>query len=378
MDEDKLPIKVDATFKGNLADITKLGAKIIDTLANACGVVYEPVNKVLNAKADATAKLIEVRGNIEAEAMRKVLERFISQQLRQQRNVDEIVSKAILDKDAGPVSDQSCDPDWVNEFVDCSKNVSDEQMQALLARILAGEVAQPGKFSRRTMNFVKTLSRSELETFARVCGFVWTANQATYFIPRDEYQLGSGHFEEPTFGDIQLCRTIGLLHSEASYKFRSGTSIHFAGNKYVIADGKSLEIAAYPLSQTGMELVPAIKHQPLRSAVWCWLPRWAHALATTPELPPPKTVVKAKELPTLDDASLKNLLNSTVEHLNFWGPGSEESHAADVDEVMTLYRLQRIKDATKAYMTVREEVLRRNPEMESELAPLNFPHEEQS
>src|SRR5579862_6860612 len=168
-DEPKLPIKVDATIKGNLADITKLGHKIIDTFAGACGVLYAPVSKVLNAKADASAKLIEVRGNLEVEAiLRRAGERFLSQQLRQQQNVDEIVSKAIVDRDAGPVSDQSCDPDWVNEFVDCSKNISDEQMQAVLAKILASEVAQPGKFSRRTINFVKALSRPELESFARL------------------------------------------------------------------------------------------------------------------------------------------------------------------------------------------------------------------
>ncbi|WP_246173839.1 DUF2806 domain-containing protein [Limnoglobus roseus] len=44
------------------------------------------------------------------------------------------------------------------------------------SRILAGEVAQPGSFSLRTLNVVKALSKADADRFVRLCSTIW----ATY------------------------------------------------------------------------------------------------------------------------------------------------------------------------------------------------------
>ncbi len=49
--------------------------------------------------------------------------------------------------------------------------ISDEQMQALWAKILAGEANGPGRFSKKTVNIVASLDKSDAEAFTTLCGF---------------------------------------------------------------------------------------------------------------------------------------------------------------------------------------------------------------
>ena len=63
--------------------------------------------------------------------------------MRRQWNIEEIVGGAV---EALPsaVSTTPIEPDWVAEFFNQSQDVSNETMQSLWSRILAGEVASSG------------------------------------------------------------------------------------------------------------------------------------------------------------------------------------------------------------------------------------------
>ena len=50
--------------------------------------------------------------------------------------------------------------------------VSDDEMQRLWAKVLAGEVNKPGSFSKRTLEFPSTLEKDEAHLFTRLCSFV--------------------------------------------------------------------------------------------------------------------------------------------------------------------------------------------------------------
>src|SRR5688500_11283018 len=125
-----VPIKVDAQVKANLKDATSLAGKTIDTIARACGILYEPVGVVRTPTAEAQAALITSNADSQLrEILQRAGDRFIAQQVRQQQNVDAIVAEAHEQPQPQTVSDAPCDPDWVNEFVDCCKNISNEQMR---------------------------------------------------------------------------------------------------------------------------------------------------------------------------------------------------------------------------------------------------------
>lgn len=71
--------------------------------------------------------------------------------------------------------------DWFVRFFEDAGNISDEQMQELWAKVLAGEIKQPGSFSLRTLEVLRNLSKEEAEILQEI---------ASYAIPfGDEYYI---------------------------------------------------------------------------------------------------------------------------------------------------------------------------------------------
>ena len=84
-------------------------------------------------------------------------------------NLAQIVTKA---KDAlppGQVPDVEPDLAWTSSFSEAAQDVSDEEMQEMWARVLAGEVARPGTTSLRTMNVLRNLDQATAQKFRRLC-----------------------------------------------------------------------------------------------------------------------------------------------------------------------------------------------------------------
>jgi len=58
-----------------------------------------------------------------------------------------------------------------------SKEISNEEMQELIAKIIAGEYNQPGSYSMKTLQTIKMLGKDDLELFEKVCNFLVNRNQ---------------------------------------------------------------------------------------------------------------------------------------------------------------------------------------------------------
>lgn len=70
------------------------------------------------------------------------------------------------------VADESVDPDWFAKWLGGVEDVSDEKIQTVWARLLAGEVQKPGSFSYQTIEMLKRLSKKEAELIARLKPFL--------------------------------------------------------------------------------------------------------------------------------------------------------------------------------------------------------------
>ncbi len=68
--------------------------------------------------------------------------------------------------------DTSVDEDWLFAWREHAGRTSTEDLQRLWGSVLAGEVKSPGKYSIRTLEFLKTLSKSEAEQISKLAGFV--------------------------------------------------------------------------------------------------------------------------------------------------------------------------------------------------------------
>ena len=81
------------------------------------------------------------------------------------------------------------DDDWVTNFFDKSRIVSDSDMQELWARVLAGEANSPGTYSKRTVNFLGDLDKRDAELLSALCSFGWFCRQlhpACYSTPKHQ------------------------------------------------------------------------------------------------------------------------------------------------------------------------------------------------
>ena len=100
------------------------------------------------------------------------MHRFIEEEARNQKNIEDITMKTLpqLKENSNP---NAMENDWVTNFFDKSRIVSDDEMQNLWSRVLAGEANAPGTYSKRTVNFLSDLDKSDAEQFSNLCGFGW-------------------------------------------------------------------------------------------------------------------------------------------------------------------------------------------------------------
>ncbi len=139
--------------------------KLIQVVAAGCGKVYEPTAIRRKARAEAESLVLhEVAKAHASEFARRAAERVIEVEERRQRNIEAITSEAANNMPE-EVTEEPVDVDWSARFFAECQDVSNEQMQSVWARLLVGEVTQPGSFSQRTLSVVKNLRPNEAKHF---------------------------------------------------------------------------------------------------------------------------------------------------------------------------------------------------------------------
>src|SRR5690554_3131042 len=79
---------------------------------------------------------------------------------KKQLNLESVTAYAAEQlKDEPPVTDEPIDEDWKTRFFNIAEEVSNEEMQALWGRILAGEIKKPKSYSLRTLEVLRNLSK---------------------------------------------------------------------------------------------------------------------------------------------------------------------------------------------------------------------------
>ena len=157
----------------NTEGLTKPATLLIEKISSAVGTLYEPkqIRRVAQAKADAALTL--AKGDIEIdEVQRRAAQRFVDEETRKQLNMESIVKRAIPDLDTNAPA-ENVEIDWITNFFDKCRSVSDHEMQRLWSQILSGEANTPGSFSRKTVNLVADLDKASAKQFQTVCSFRW-------------------------------------------------------------------------------------------------------------------------------------------------------------------------------------------------------------
>lgn len=251
--------------------------KLFDVISKGIGTIYRP--RSIKKEAEAEVYRIEIieRAKVAAklESLEKefdfyerIEERITHKEIRRQNNIDNIsyIAAEQLSQEQ-TVSDEPVDEDWATRFFNIAEDVSDEEMQKLWGRILAGEVKQPKSFSLRTLELVKNLSKLEAETFSKVANFTLKTGDEHYIFKGKTEDILSRKFNVQ-FDDIALLKEIGLIQTgeftalEFSGK-HTGDQVIFTSSNLIIvakikANTQTFSMPVFIFTIAGNELIKLI------------------------------------------------------------------------------------------------------------------------
>lgn len=260
----------------SLIGIDKLSepiTKLIEVTAKGIGTLYEPFGTVRQAKADANAKVIIAKADAEIDNLsERATKRLEHRESIRQNNIEQIVSVAANEMPAH-VSGKSVDMDWTLQFFDSAQDVCDEDMQSLWARILAGEVSEPGTYSKRTLHFLKTLDKFEAEKFVDFCSFIFQFDEGTPFIVEEDTTKTMMRDKSGNYDLFSHFNSIGLIgeifvgdsklnECQVTYFHQKYTFV-VQNKKNLVNDGLSPIFGIRYLTQIGKQLYAIANAQPV-------------------------------------------------------------------------------------------------------------------
>ncbi|MBD1432393.1 DUF2806 domain-containing protein [Sphingobacterium sp. DN00404] len=199
-------------------------------------------------------------------------ERLDFQEQKRQLNIESITAYAAEQlKDEDAVTDEPVDVDWISRFFKIIEDVSNENMQALWGKILAGEVKQPKSYSLRTLELLRNLSQKEAEVFNKVARFAIRKGSNNFlFTGSDDKILSEEH--NISYADRALLTEIGLIQPGTFVNYQIHTRsqdadiVFIAGPKVLVVKVKAnTPLVTLPIdvfSTAGNELLTLVEPAP--------------------------------------------------------------------------------------------------------------------
>jgi Protein of unknown function (DUF2806) len=266
----------------SLGDLTKPATVLIEKISDAVGGIFQPYQIKRLAKAEVEAGIIRAQGEIQVtDLQRRAMHRFIAEEGKKQENIESITSQAIplLEDKSEP---QQMNDDWIANFFDKCRIVSDEEMQRLWARVLAGEANSPGTFTKRTVNFLGSLDKIDASLFTKLCGFAWTVGGLTTLIydEKDAIYANAGinfsilsHLDDIgfiSFGTLTGFKWMELPKRVLVSYFDQPIIIEFEKD-----EANEIETGKVLLTQVGQQLAPICGAEPVPEFLGYVLNRWS-------------------------------------------------------------------------------------------------------
>lgn len=270
---------------GDLLEIAKVlvepTMKLLDMCGNAIGTAYEPRHK--RKMADASAYEISVIGEamrnaadlpvvytqdgvaINSEDFTRLMQRagtrLALQETIKQHNIESVVDHAyeILEQE-GRCSPEPVEQGWINRFFDSVADISDEDLQKLWGKVLAGETKQPRSYSLRTLETLKNISKQEAELFQKIIPYVINMGE-NLFLPSSSTILDKYGIRYGEIIDLGEC---GLINSSALVSLNPNISktnpVAFYNQSRLVmlhsieTDEVKISVGEFGLTRAGKEL----------------------------------------------------------------------------------------------------------------------------
>jgi hypothetical protein len=247
------------------------------------------------AETQGRIKLIEKSANEIAEQMqfdpeyaRAAVKKFGQRVVREQINLDRITQKAAesLTYTAQQQSESTEAPqaqisdDWLNVFEKEAGQKSTEEMQAMFAKVLAGEVSKPSTYSIKSVRLLGSLDQPTANMFKRFCSMCITLRIHDRIIDSRVPSLGTNAATNSlqkfglTFDSLNLLQEYGLIIAEYNswmdYRPSVGSPtqpvalpFEFGNEKWGLVkmdgfQGEEFKVTGIALSRSGKELMKVV------------------------------------------------------------------------------------------------------------------------
>lgn len=203
------------------------------------------------------------------------------EEARKQGNIEAIMSLA-MEYCSSSTSGEEIDPDWFHQFIALCEDTSSKMMQALWGKILAGEIANPGTFSFKSLTILKRMTNKEAIAFQQACQLAMTNRKD------NSKQIIYGSYQKPgmlDFFSLTKQRSVNLSKLNLSYpallmlmdieliyhkeiesgEFTKGEEIEYSyhGRKVrFTAKRNGTALNYFKFTQTGYELAKLIRLSP--------------------------------------------------------------------------------------------------------------------
>ena len=256
-------------------NLSKPADTLVKKVSKGVGGIFAPFQIKRVAKAEAEAAIIKAQAKIEiTDLHRRAGCRFIEEEARHQKNMEDITAKALphLKQDANP---EDMEDDWIANFFDKCRIVSDDDMQKLWSRVLAGEANVAGTYSKRTVNILSDLDKTDANSFSKLCGFAWIIGDIMPLVFND---LGFDKMPEIytrhgiNYTSLSHLESIGLIQfSDLSEFVRHGlpkhTTVYYYNRRLLLEmpgdDDNHLVVGSTLLTKIGQELAPICGSKPV-------------------------------------------------------------------------------------------------------------------
>lgn len=188
--------------------------------------------------------------------------RILADAERQQSNLEQVYMHAADEiEDINKVADTPIDADWITRFNTITQDVSDEEIQFIWGKILAGEFQHVGSFSLRTLEVIKNLDRKDAQLIEKVSPFVFSQNKTSFICSED------GLLEEfgITYSNILDLDECGFLNTseekQLTFHIEPETKTPYYTKRHAVIftnekkEQLSVDLKGYPVSQAGRELL---------------------------------------------------------------------------------------------------------------------------
>lgn len=248
--------------------------KLIEVIGKGIGQFYKPIAIKKEAKADAykieiieKAKLKALMNSKDFEQViiDRIEERVLHREFRNQKNLDSINLIAAQELHTETeVSNEEVDKDWINRFFNYAQEISNEEMQRLWGKVLAGEVKSPGSYSMRTLGVLRNLTKREAEIFQKFAQLSIKGHDSSFILNPNDYLKDKFGISIP---DKLIMGEVGLMSTDALYfEIKKADSnekeVFIYGKKLILVElEENAELQTLPVrafTVTGIQLLKLI------------------------------------------------------------------------------------------------------------------------